>query len=66
MLVSVVVLNYNGAQWLRRCLDSLHSQTLFSQIEVIVADNASPDGSELLAAEIMAEWAERPRDSTRG
>ncbi len=56
MLVSVVVLNYNGAQWLRRCLDSLHSQTLFSQIEVIVADNASPDGSELLAAGIMAKW----------
>jgi GT2 family glycosyltransferase len=55
-LLSVIILNYNGAPWLQRCLDSVRHQTLFDQIEVIVADNASPDGSESLAAGLMAGW----------
>jgi GT2 family glycosyltransferase len=55
-MISVVVLNYNGARWLERCLQSLERQTIFSQIEVIVADNASPDHSDRLAAELMKEW----------
>ena len=60
-LVSVIVMNYNGAPWLKPCLQSLREQTLFEQIEVIVADNASPDRSELMAAQLMAGW---PRAST--
>jgi GT2 family glycosyltransferase len=55
-LLSVILLNYNGAPWLQRCLDSLRRQTLFDQIEIIVADNASPDGSESLAAKLMGGW----------
>ncbi len=55
-LISVIVLNYNGAQWLEPCLGSLRNQTLASQIEVIVADNASPDRSDVLAAELMRDW----------
>ena len=55
-LLSVIILNYNGAPWLQRCLDSVRRQTLFDQIEIIVADNASPDGSEGLAAGLMAGW----------
>lgn len=48
-LVSVVIPNWNGARFLPTCLDSLRSQT-YPAIEVIVADNASTDGScELLA-----------------
>jgi GT2 family glycosyltransferase len=54
--VSVIVLNYNGASWLERCLVSLRQQTIFDQIEVIVADNNSPDGSDALAREIMRDW----------
>jgi GT2 family glycosyltransferase len=56
-LVSVVVLNYNGAQWLPRCLESLRQQTIFPQIEVILADNASPDNSAELAKDIMNGWS---------
>ncbi len=59
--MSVVILNYNGNVWLRRCLESLRAQTAFDQIEVIVADNASPDGSARLAEEVMAGWGERGR-----
>jgi GT2 family glycosyltransferase len=55
-LVSVIVLNYNGARWIERCLASLHSQSLFSRMEVIVADNVSTDGSDRLAAEIVRGW----------
>ena len=47
-LVSVIVLNYNGARWLVRCLNSLRAQTIFDQIEIILADNVSSDGSEQL------------------
>ena len=55
-LISVIVLNYNGAPWLERCLDSLRHQTLAGRVEVIVADNDSPDRSDLLAAELMQSW----------
>ena len=50
-LISVIVLNYNGAQWLSRCFDSLAAQTVFSQLEIIVVDNNSPDGSGRTAAQ---------------
>lgn len=56
VLLSVVVLNYNGTQWLERCLESLRSQTLSEEIEVIVADNASPDSSNQLAQRVMEGW----------
>lgn len=56
LLVTVVILNYNGAPWLERCLRSLRAQSLFPRLEVLVADNASPDKSDLLAAELMRDW----------
>lgn len=55
-LMSVIVLNYNGSRWLDRCLGSLKAQTIFNQLEIIVADNASPDNSLNLAAAVMKEW----------
>jgi GT2 family glycosyltransferase len=55
-LVSVIVLNYNGARWLERCLNSLRGQTIAAQIEVIVADNVSTDGSERLAQQLLEGW----------
>jgi GT2 family glycosyltransferase len=58
LVISVVILNYNGAKWLERCLASIRQQTLFHQIEVIVADNASSDGSDQLAGQ-RAHYRER-------
>jgi GT2 family glycosyltransferase len=47
---AVVIPNWNGAEWLPGCLDSLATQTL-APPEVVVVDNGSTDGSlELLAA----------------
>lgn len=46
-LVSVVIPNWNGARYLPACLDALRAQT-YPALEVIVADNASTDGSRAL------------------
>jgi GT2 family glycosyltransferase len=43
--VSVIVLTWNGIQFLKNCLDSLAAQT-FSDFELILLDNGSQDGSE--------------------
>ena len=42
--ITVVVVNYNGGDYIRRCLASLAVQT-FRSFETIVVDNASTDGS---------------------
>lgn len=49
-LVSVVVLNWNGQEYLRGCLDSVLSQD-YDPIELIVVDNGSTDGSVELIRE---------------
>lgn len=43
--LSVIVLNYNGRQWLEGCLDAVLGQEGAPPFEVIVVDNASADGS---------------------
>lgn len=35
--ISVVILNYNGRQWLPRCFISLERQTIFQDLEVIMS-----------------------------
>jgi len=55
-LVSVIILNYNGAKWMLRCLESLKSQTIFLRTEVIIADNASSDGSDRLSEQLIEGW----------
>jgi len=47
--VSVLVLNYNGQEFIRPCLDSVLAQECAAK-EVIVVDNASPDGSARIVA----------------
>ncbi len=60
--VTVVIVSYNAAVQLPRCLDSLARQTVFPS-EVIVVDNASSDGSAEIAEShplapkvIRSEW----------
>lgn len=43
--LSIVVLNHNGADYLRECLQSLEQDHLGDEIEVVVVDNASDDNS---------------------
>ena len=50
--VSILVLNWNGAAYLPRCLDALQAQT-FRDFETLVLDNASTDHS---VDEVEARW----------
>lgn len=43
--VSVVILNYNGKNWLEKFLPNVLQNTTYENAEVIVADNASTDNS---------------------
>ena len=43
-MVSVVIPNYNGMQYIERCLESLKRQS-FQEFETIFVDNGSEDGS---------------------
>jgi len=51
--ISVIIVNYNGRDDLRRCLTALRAATI--PAEVIVVDNASSDGS---AGMVGAEFSE--------
>lgn len=53
--ISLVILNYNGAQWLDRCLESICNQTAVNRLEVIITDNGSTDASR----EISERYAPR-------
>lgn len=43
-LLTVVLVNYNGAHWLGRCLSALSAQTL-AHTEIVLVDNGSTDDS---------------------
>jgi len=44
LMISIVIINWNGKKFLDTCLQSLRVQT-FKDVEIIVIDNASTDGS---------------------
>jgi len=48
--VSVVILNYNGKKYLERCLKSVLNSN-YPDLEVLLADNGSNDGSMEYATE---------------
>lgn len=48
--VSVIIVNWNGREYLPLCLQSLQRQT-FRDFETILVDNGSTDGSQALVAE---------------
>jgi GT2 family glycosyltransferase len=49
MRLSVVIVNWNSAEDLRACLDSLYRQT-HSDLEIVVVDNGSTDGSAAMVS----------------
>jgi GT2 family glycosyltransferase len=54
--ISVIIVCHNDGKWLPKCLDSLRTQTIFDRLEVIIADNASQDGTDMLAQSLIANW----------
>jgi glycosyltransferase involved in cell wall biosynthesis len=55
-LVSIGVPVYNGENYLRRALDSIVSQT-YSNLEIVIGDNASTDGTEAICREFAGRDA---------
>src|SRR6267143_3761121 len=53
--VSVIIVNWNGAEHLRLCLPSLRSQS-FKSLEIIVVDNRSSDDSAEVARSHGVRW----------
>jgi GT2 family glycosyltransferase len=54
MLLSVVIVNWNSCEDLRKCLDSLRTQT-HRELEIIVVDNGSIDDSVVMMREGFPE-----------
>jgi hypothetical protein len=53
--VSVVLVNYNGADHVEACLGALERGTAGVPIEVLLVDNASSDGSLAIAERVAAD-----------
>ena len=62
-LVSVVLVTWNSARYLRRCLDGIASQT-HAPMELIAVDNASQDDSVAMVASHAARVIRN--DTNRG
>jgi len=54
-LLSIIVLNYNGAGWLPKCFETIGQQTIIDHIETIMVDNGSTDNSMAVAREYLAK-----------
>ncbi len=65
-MVTVVLVCHNDGKWLPRCLESLRTQTVFDRMELIIADNASHDGTDVLARRLIADWPNARLLSTGG
>ena len=64
-LVSVVIVSWNSAGFLRRCLAALASQT-YDAIELIHIDNASDDDSVAIVREAAPRARQIINDANRG
>ncbi len=52
--VSIVVVTYNSAQYIKRCLESIQRQSLVINLKAIVVDNASKDATRSIVEEFRS------------
>lgn len=58
MILSIIVITHNQKELFRRCIDSILSQDLPFEHEIIVSDDASTDGTWELVKEYEAQYPE--------
>ncbi len=56
MKISIVIPVYNVARYIRRCLDSVMSQTFSGELECIIVDDASPDNSMDIVRDMLKSY----------
>ncbi len=56
-LISVVVITYNSAAFVRETLDSIHAQS-YRNLELIISDDCSKDNT----VDVCSEWVEQHKD----
>ena len=59
--ISVIIPVYNVNGYLQRCLQSLEEQTVFDELEIVLVDDGSTDGS----AELCDDFAARHPENVR-
>jgi glycosyltransferase involved in cell wall biosynthesis len=57
-LVSVALITYNHAEFIEECLDSILAQS-YPNIEIVVADDASSDGTQDIIRRYAEKWPDR-------
>jgi hypothetical protein len=63
-LLSIIVLNCNGAMWLAKCFETIKAQTIISQIETVMVDNMRDVRREGNAASTGTEDADDDSDDS--
>ena len=53
--IAVILVNYNGKSYNKKCIESILNSTICEIITIVVVDNASTDGS---AEELRKNWGE--------
>ena len=43
--ISIILVNYNGKKYNDKCIESILKSTIASQLQIVIVDNASTDGS---------------------
>ena len=61
-LLTVVIPTYNTERYLERCLDSLLTEEVLRELEVLVVNDGSKDGSLAIAQAYAKRY---PRSSSR-
>jgi GT2 family glycosyltransferase len=64
--LSIVIVNCNGADWLRRCLGSIRAADDPVSLQVILVDNGSRDGSVEVARELWPDLLALPQKRNIG
>ena len=59
MKVSIVVLVYNHGQFLEECLNSIFSQKIDVEFEVLIGEDASTDNSRIICQEFKNVYPNR-------
>lgn len=61
--VSVIIVNWNGSQYLHSCLSALYRQT-YSHLEIVIVDNASTDDSCRIIEDFQSYMPELGQDQS--